>query len=219
LACSPRRETTASGLAADSHGGQPDPLGAAAPGGLPCDGKVPGGHGSSSRCSRRPRLPPVGFMVGGSRMAGGGLRLRRCAGRPSGGAGAGARLAMGRAPPRRTPFIGRGASGSLGAHAKDSRRRPCGLRRSHVQGGLRLGPDGLRGRARVWAGAGLGRAWWATACEATAAGEGNEGARADFGSWAAERRWAAGRGCWAASCPRIEGATEDFRDWQKGLMG
>jgi hypothetical protein len=82
-----------------------------------------------------------------------------------------------------------------------------------------LGPDGLRERARVWAGAGLGRAWWATACEATAAGEGNEGARADFGSWAAERRWAAGRGCWAASCPIIEGPTEDFKDWQKGLMG
>jgi hypothetical protein len=93
------------------------------------------------------------------------------------------------------------------------RRAGAGLRRSHVRGGLRLGPDGLRGRARVWAGAGLGRAWWAAACEATAAGEGNEGARADFGSWAAEkRRWAAGRGCWVASCPRIEGAAEDFRD-------
>jgi hypothetical protein len=134
-----------------------------------------------------------------------------------GSVGAGAR-ARGAQPPR---LIGQGAGVSRGAHGRrgegGGRRHPCPPWTLGEFGDL--GPDGLRGRARVWAGAGLGRAWWATACEATAAGEGNEGAGADFGSWAAERRWAAGRGCWAASCPRIEGATEDFRDWQKGLMG
>jgi hypothetical protein len=92
---------------------------------------------------------------GRNRRRGSGGRPWRSAGRRSGGAVAGARLALGRAPPRRSPFIGRGASGSLGAHAKDSRRRPCGLRRSRVRSGLRLGPDGFRGRARGRAG-GLG---------------------------------------------------------------
>jgi hypothetical protein len=57
------------------------------------------------------------------------------------------------------------------------RRRSAGLRRSRAQSGRRLGPDGFRGRARVRAGAGLGRA---AACEVTAAGEGVEGAPLDF---------------------------------------
>jgi hypothetical protein len=96
---------------------------------------------------------------GRNRRRGGG-RLWRSAGRPSGGAGAGARLSLGRAPPQRSPFIRRGASGSLGAHAKDSRRRPCGLRWSRVRSGLRLGPDGFRGRARGRTG-GLG--YWVAA--------------------------------------------------------
>jgi hypothetical protein len=80
LACSPRRETTASGLAADSHGGQPDPLGAAAPGGLPCDGKVLGGRGSSSRSSWRPRIPPIGStpVYRGGNLDLQRRRLRRC---------------------------------------------------------------------------------------------------------------------------------------------
>jgi hypothetical protein len=56
-------------------------------------------------------------------------------------------------------------------------RRSAGLRRSRAQSGWRLGLDGFRGRARVRAGAGLGRA---AACEVTAAGEGVEGAPLDF---------------------------------------
>jgi hypothetical protein len=81
--------------------------------------------------------------------------------------------------------------------AKACRRRtpaePCSGRTAP---GPRWAPRAGSGLA----GAGLGRAWWVAACETTAAGEGNEGARADFGRWAAEkRRWAAGRGCWAAS--------------------
>jgi hypothetical protein len=66
---------------------------------------------------------------------------------------------LGRAPPRCSPLIGRRASGSLGAHAKDSRRRPSGLRRSRARSGLRLGLDGFRGRARGRAG-GLERTGW-----------------------------------------------------------
>jgi hypothetical protein len=51
------------------------------------------------------------------------------------------------------------------------RRRSAGLRRSRAQSGRRLGLDGFRGRARVRADAGLGRA---------AACEGVEGAPLDF---------------------------------------
>jgi hypothetical protein len=162
---------------------------------------------------RRPRRTGDGGALAGGAWLG--WCRRRWVGRATAGTGARARSAQ---PPR---LIGQGAGVSRGAHGRrgegGGRRHPCLPWTLGEFGDLGLG--GLRGRARVWAGAVLGRAWWATACEATAAGEGNEGARADFGSWAAERRWAAGRGCWAASCPRIEGATEDFRDWQKGLMG
>jgi hypothetical protein len=159
---------------------------------------------------RRPRRTgDGGALAGGAWLCW--CRQRRV-GRATAGTGARARGAR---PPH---LIGQGAGVSRGAHGRrregGGRHHPCP---PWTQGGFGdLGPDGLRGRARVRAGAeragaGLVRAWWATACEATAAGEGNEGARADFGSWAAERKWAAGRGCWAASCPRIEGATEDFR--------
>jgi hypothetical protein len=158
---------------------------------------------------RRPRRTGDGGALAGGAWLG--WCRRRRVGRATAGTGARARGAR---PPH---LIGQGAGVSRGAHGRrregGGRHHPC--------------PPWTLGELGIWAqmgsvgglGSGLVRAWWATACEATAAGEGNEGARADFGSWAAERRWAAGRGCWAASCPRIEGATEDFRDWQKGLMG
>jgi hypothetical protein len=124
---------------------------------------------------------------GRNRMRGGG-RLWRSTGRPSGCASAGVRLALGRAPPRHSPFIGRGALGSLGAHAKDSRRRPCGLQWSCVRSGLRLGPDVFRGRARGRAG-GLGQAGLRPVEQQRTGGR-DEGASADFGDLGRKRLWA-----------------------------
>jgi hypothetical protein len=106
----------------------------------------------------RRAAPAVGLQAGRRRT---GRFREQAAGRFALRAG---RVAAGRRRrPRAARFIGCGA-GLLGAHAdatESQRSTPW--------------PDGLRGRARVWASAGLGRA---------AAYAGNEGARANFQGWA-----------------------------------